>query len=642
MSAFTVKKAEYKFKSLLIALVTMGCISSAQANIYYVKSGAANGNGSSWSKAFNNLDSALDAARASSGPDQIWVAAGTYKPLNKYGGTYNGTEDNLKTFKLPSNVNIYGGFAGYESSPDRRNCDANKTILSGDLASNDINDPNNIKNFKADNAWHVLTADGVTGVTLDGMTVRDGYANGPDKGTSSGDPDAVPRDQQFNIRTLDYTHAAGGGLLVRHGSQVTLNNMRFEYNAADESNAKLRSNPALGSPAIASGGGAVAAEDENTLVTIKNSVFDHNSALNLGSNGGALSAVVEGSFNVSTSSFTNNIANRIGGAIHGKNGNNIKVVASQLKNNIITGTAIGDESGGGIGTINTNLTVSASYFDSNVSSLTAGGGAILFHQPFNDSEAYTMSVDSSLFNNNNAGVIGGGAINILANIPNPGTKGSITNCAFTNNTGGVGGAVYMDTIPVVISNSAFIGNNAWVQGGAIFGSNLGNNIFNVTDLSARGLLKISNSLFKNNAIVGLPATVPPPSATPPNFEVFVFNFFSTALSSIFGQSPAGVNDMNPGGGAIAVEMGGNVNISGSTFISNNTPNGYGGALLVGGAKGFSGTNNLGTNQAYATLSNSACSGNTATLGGNNTAVRDPANIGGGLNGVTLIKDGSCQ
>src|SRR5690348_3417479 len=106
----------------IFPLFLMGWTTQSQAATFYVKSGApAGGNGSSWAKAFNNLDAALSAARASSVADQIWVAAGTYTPTIKYvaysltppaASTYTGTEASLVTFNLPSNVAIYGGFAG--------------------------------------------------------------------------------------------------------------------------------------------------------------------------------------------------------------------------------------------------------------------------------------------------------------------------------------------------------------------------------------------------------------------------------------------------------------------------------------------------------------------------------------------------
>lgn len=142
----------------------IGYTASATASVYYVKQGSVNGNGSSWANAFNNLDSALAAANSNGQANQIWVAKGTYKPSIVYapngitGGAYGVNTPNLKTFDLPSNVSIYGGFKGDETNLNARNRDANPTILSGDLAGDDINDPDHTQTNKSDNAWHVLNA----------------------------------------------------------------------------------------------------------------------------------------------------------------------------------------------------------------------------------------------------------------------------------------------------------------------------------------------------------------------------------------------------------------------------------------------------------------------------------------------------
>jgi hypothetical protein len=612
-------------KSMLFLGLTLSCIMPSLAATYYVKLGSNNGNGTSWSQAFNNLDAALSAASASGGADEIWVAAGTYKPSIIYQGGYSGTEHNLKTFKLPSHVAIYGGFKGNETQLKQRDCHRYQTILSGDLDGNDVNIPSRSLDNKADNAWHVLTAEGVTNVLLDGITVQNGYATGPDAGTLG---------PKFTLVSLDYTHAAGGGLSARRGSKVTLNNMQFTYNATDSVRATVRGSPMLGGPALASGGGAVASEDEGTLVIIKNTSFDRNTAFNFGSNGGALSARLEGSFEVAKSTFTNNNGNRNGGAIHGKDADHITVTDSLLKNNNSVGQAIGDESGGAIGIINSNLTVSRSRFDNNTTNLNAGGGggAIIFQTVFDTGEPYVLNVKNSVFKDNSASSLGGGGIIAFGTLPNSKSKATIKGCLFSGNQGGIGGAVYADSLPTVISDSVFYNNKAWVNGGAIFGSNFGDAIFGVTDLAARSTLDIKKSNFVSNTISGAPATAALPT-------VAVFNLFANFQSSINSLPPAGVTALTPGGGAIAVELGGNVKIRESVFKFNSAPNGYGGALLVGGAQGFSGTDNLGMNQAFTTLKESYCHGNSAALGGNNTFVLDPIGLGSTPNGVTLISDG---
>src|SRR5207302_9446226 len=77
----------------------------------YVNASAAGGNtGTSWADAFISLQSALGVAQPG---DQVWVAAGTYKPTN--------TTDGLATFVPVDGVALYGGFAAFETRLSQRN-----------------------------------------------------------------------------------------------------------------------------------------------------------------------------------------------------------------------------------------------------------------------------------------------------------------------------------------------------------------------------------------------------------------------------------------------------------------------------------------------------------------------------------------
>src|SRR5437867_4288640 len=78
----------------------------ASAAILYVKQNTSGANnGTSWANAYTDLQSAL--AVASSG-DEVWVAAGTYKPGNIRDATFS-----------PKNgVAMYGGFDGTETARD--------------------------------------------------------------------------------------------------------------------------------------------------------------------------------------------------------------------------------------------------------------------------------------------------------------------------------------------------------------------------------------------------------------------------------------------------------------------------------------------------------------------------------------------
>src|SRR5512139_3136979 len=97
----------------LLSIFILGCLLAAfpgpyvhaQGSIIYVKWDATGPthDGSSWAKAYTDLQSALAATRPGI---QIWVAAGTYKPTTG--------SDRSKSFNLQSGVKLYGGFAGNE------------------------------------------------------------------------------------------------------------------------------------------------------------------------------------------------------------------------------------------------------------------------------------------------------------------------------------------------------------------------------------------------------------------------------------------------------------------------------------------------------------------------------------------------
>ncbi|MCQ2211529.1 MAG: right-handed parallel beta-helix repeat-containing protein, partial [Paludibacteraceae bacterium] len=75
--------------------------------------------GTSWENATDNLNEALKIAEKQS--LDVYVSS----------GTFSGNKDSLSAFVIPEGVNVYGGFAGTESSPKERNLNKNKTILSG-------------------------------------------------------------------------------------------------------------------------------------------------------------------------------------------------------------------------------------------------------------------------------------------------------------------------------------------------------------------------------------------------------------------------------------------------------------------------------------------------------------------------------
>lgn len=181
---------------LIIGMVLVGtgmyfATTVQAASVRYVDASAdGNGDGTSWSDAFPTLTEALAAAE---GGDEIWVANGTYTPTS--------TSDRTISFVIPSDISIYGGFAGDETSRDQRDSDpaTNGTVLSGDIGVADDN---------SDNSYHVVTATNTAVTTvLDGFTITGGNA-----------------DATAPVRF-------GGGLLLQN-SQMILANLRFTANTA--------------------------------------------------------------------------------------------------------------------------------------------------------------------------------------------------------------------------------------------------------------------------------------------------------------------------------------------------------------------------------------------------------------------------
>lgn len=127
------------------------------AQVIYVKKGG-NGDGSSWNQAMGTVQEAL--LRAKSGK-QIWVASGKYFTTRD--------NDRTKSFVIPEGVEIYGGFAGYETSLDQRNPIKNLTILSGEIG----------QPSKDDNAYTVVyTKNASSSTVIDGFVVMGGSATG--------------------------------------------------------------------------------------------------------------------------------------------------------------------------------------------------------------------------------------------------------------------------------------------------------------------------------------------------------------------------------------------------------------------------------------------------------------------------------
>jgi len=151
---------------------------AATAVTRFVKPGGTGTGTTDFSNASGDIQAMIT---ASSSGDEIWVAAGTYKPTQEF--TAGVTRS--KAFIIQKTVKIYGGFKGVstETALSQRNLLANPTILSGDIAgtpsdpSDDCHHVVLIRSYLTDT--FPATAISVTETTqLDGFVITKGNANG--------------------------------------------------------------------------------------------------------------------------------------------------------------------------------------------------------------------------------------------------------------------------------------------------------------------------------------------------------------------------------------------------------------------------------------------------------------------------------
>lgn len=120
-------------------LATMLClpvsVAGAQVILFVNAAAPPGGDGSSWDEAIDDLQRALTVAREpGSIVDEVWVAAGTYWPWSRCSALPQVSPAGYASFEIVPGVDIYGGFAGFETDPSQRNLTKNVTVLSGILS----------------------------------------------------------------------------------------------------------------------------------------------------------------------------------------------------------------------------------------------------------------------------------------------------------------------------------------------------------------------------------------------------------------------------------------------------------------------------------------------------------------------------
>lgn len=134
--------------------------------VYVDPTATGSASGGSWTDAFTDLQTAIDAAgtlATASSQVEVWVKSGTYYP------DIQSSTDRTKTIELRNNVLVYGGFAGSETLKSQRDIENNLTILSGDIG---------VANDSTDNSYGIVTVgnDVTDATTLDGFQLEGAFA----------------------------------------------------------------------------------------------------------------------------------------------------------------------------------------------------------------------------------------------------------------------------------------------------------------------------------------------------------------------------------------------------------------------------------------------------------------------------------
>jgi len=176
-------KLNFVYCLLLVGLTA----TSAHADIFRVDATApSGGDGTTWATAFNDLQVAFDAARDNGDSiDEIWLCGGTYLPSYRMDEdpSFGEDGDNPRAVVLVprGNVEVYGGFGGWETQRSDRDIISNLTVISGDLNNDDLPNWQNrgdnayalfVLGISCGNATATEDLDVIGPVVLDGITIR--------------------------------------------------------------------------------------------------------------------------------------------------------------------------------------------------------------------------------------------------------------------------------------------------------------------------------------------------------------------------------------------------------------------------------------------------------------------------------------
>ena len=200
-------------------------IDSSRLRFYVDDSNAGTQNGTSWASAFDDLQTALNAAKNIGGLKcEIWTAQGFYYPTS---GT-----DRSASFEIADGLHLYGGFNATETTlADRQNPWFYITAMSGSIGGS----------ATTDNSYNVVDADNTGASTLiDGFSIANGRASGSDGEARGGGitlTNASPTIR--NVKFLSNYASINGGGAHATGGQPEFVNCLFYNNSTGGSGAGI-------------------------------------------------------------------------------------------------------------------------------------------------------------------------------------------------------------------------------------------------------------------------------------------------------------------------------------------------------------------------------------------------------------------
>jgi hypothetical protein len=315
---------------------------TSTTRLYVNGSATGANNGLSWADAYTDANDAFINAADN---DEIWIAAGTYKP--------HATNRTIFFTVDKENLKIYGGFVGTETTLSQRDFRANVTNLSGDIG----------QATTGDNSYHVLYIE-KNGTNIDGITISDGNAFGQGNDNSGGGIFKLRPVNSLTIKNciIKYNFANNAaGIIAEYesaGGDLDIDNCVFDNN-------------------VSRFGSAVYAQTRNPgtfTFNVSNSLFNNNKAQDMTTGGFAGSAgffqtnnsasvanvkLVNNTYvnNSDTGSGLNNLTRGTVGASEASGTLNLEVANCIFYDNTIVGGVVANAITGLNGTLGANTTV---------------------------------------------------------------------------------------------------------------------------------------------------------------------------------------------------------------------------------------------------------------------------------------------